>query len=227
MTKEVKGQKSKLKREPQRSAAEDETGENGQPYNSQFAEMSEDDFNELMRLIRMYLKEAKKCQDAKSYLAGCVMVGGAMEGVLTAAVSMFPQEVKVSKRLPRDGKQQIKSVLDWSLSQLLIVAEDIAWLPRKLSWEDIFQDKNAEIGDYAERVRVIRNLAHPARYIKDHSSRRVTKIYLEHLFEIFDAVTAVILDKVYADLRREMTINGDAPGRVRNTLRPTRRRKQR
>lgn len=159
----------------------------------------------------MYLKQVKKCQDAKCYLAGCVMVGGALEGVLTAAVSMFPQEVKVSNRLPRDGKQRIKSVLDWNLSQLIIVAEDIAWLPRKLSLEDIFQDKNAEIGDYAERVRVFRNLAHPARYIKDHSSRRVTRIYLEHLFEIFDAVTDIILDKVYDHLRRETAMNVNVP----------------
>ena len=53
-------------------------------------------------------------------------------------------------------------------------------------------------------MRIIRNLAHPPRYQKDHSGRRVTKIYLEHSFEIFDVVKDKILDKVGEDTNERL-----------------------
>ncbi len=222
MTREVKGQEPEVKTTEQKSGTTEDAGQKENSEDFKFAEVPEGEFNELLRITRMYLKQAEKCEKGKSYLAGCVMVGAALEGLLVSAISMFPEEVKKSSKLPRDKKGQVKHVLDWKFSQMLMIAEDIGWLPRNLPPDDVFEDENANIGDYAERVRIIRNLAHPPRYIKDHAHQRVTKIYLEHLFEVFDVIKDIILNKVHADLRRKMEMNGDLPRRDANTLRPNR-----
>lgn len=43
-----------------------------------FKTLTEDEEKELWRLNRVYWKEAKRCEEADAYLAGCVMLGSAL-----------------------------------------------------------------------------------------------------------------------------------------------------
>lgn len=145
--------------------------------------LQDDEEKEFYRLSRFYWKEAVRCEEAKAYLAGCVMLGSALETLLILMVNVFPEEAAVTGRLPKkDGKA--KPLLDWDLSALLKVAKAAGWLPSGLALDDEWCNRKALVGDYAEVVRMVRNLAHPARYRKDHYRSRVTKKYLQRQFDM-------------------------------------------
>jgi hypothetical protein len=55
-----------------------------------------------------------------------------------------------------------------------------------LNLEDDWSNRKARVGDYAEVVRQVRNLAHPARYVEDHHGKRVTAKYLRRQFNVVD-----------------------------------------
>ena len=40
---------------------------------------TEEEEREFWRLYRFYWREAERCEEAKAYLAGCVMLGSALE----------------------------------------------------------------------------------------------------------------------------------------------------
>jgi hypothetical protein len=44
-----------------------------------FDTLSDDDSKELYRLSRFYWREARRCEKAGAYLAGCVVLGSALE----------------------------------------------------------------------------------------------------------------------------------------------------
>jgi hypothetical protein len=54
---------------------------------------TEEEEKELWRLSRNYWKEARLCEKAGSYLAGCVMLGSAFETLLILMVSAHADEV--------------------------------------------------------------------------------------------------------------------------------------
>jgi len=81
-------------------------------------------------------------------------------------------------------KGKPKPLLAWDLAELLRVAKAAKWLPAALNPDDDWNSRKARIGDYAEGVRMVRNLAHPARYLKDHYGKRVTNKYLQRQFEL-------------------------------------------
>jgi hypothetical protein len=47
-----------------------------------FTTLTDDQEKELYRLQRLYWREALRCEDSKAYLAGCVVVGSALETLL-------------------------------------------------------------------------------------------------------------------------------------------------
>jgi hypothetical protein len=53
-----------------------------------FTTLTEDQEKELWRLQRYYWKEALRCEDAEAYLAGCVMLGSALETILVLMISL-------------------------------------------------------------------------------------------------------------------------------------------
>ncbi len=58
---------------------------------SDFA-LTEEQYNEVFRLSRAYYREAHRCRDGKAYLAGCVMMGAALEASLLAFVDCYIDE---------------------------------------------------------------------------------------------------------------------------------------
>lgn len=57
-----------------------------------FTTLTEDETREFWRLYRFYWREAKRCKKAKAYLAGCVMMGSALESLLMLMVDVYPGE---------------------------------------------------------------------------------------------------------------------------------------
>jgi hypothetical protein len=148
-----------------------------------FRALTEEETTELWRLNRFYWKEAKRCEEAKAYLAGCVMLGSVLENILILMISLYAEDAdKTGKVSLRNGKP--KPILKWDLAELLAVAKAAGWLPAGLKLGEDWNRRKARVGDYAEVARMMRNLAHPARYLKDHHRGRVTKRFLQRQFEI-------------------------------------------
>jgi hypothetical protein len=148
-----------------------------------FITLTNEQERELSRLSRVYWQEALRCEKAKAYLAGCITLGSALETLLVLMINCFPDEADHTGKIPVD-KGKPKPLLDWQLVELLRVAKAANWLPAALNPNDDWNSRKARIGDYAEVVRMVRNLAHPARYLKDHYGKRVTNKYLQRQFEV-------------------------------------------
>jgi len=145
--------------------------------------LTEDQEKELWRLQRYYWKEALRCEEAKAYLAGCVMLGSALETILILMISLYDDEADRTGKAPL-YKGKPKPLLKWDLIELIAVAKAAGWLPAGMELGDDWDWKKARVGDFAEVVRMVRNLAHPARYLKDHPRGRVTNKYLQRQFDI-------------------------------------------
>jgi hypothetical protein len=166
-------------------------------------ELDDNDQAEILRLARFYLNEAKRCEKAKAYLAGCVMLGAALEASLILMVGMYPEEV--NPNIAPKYRNIVKPLLKWDLAELLRVAKDAGWLPTGLDPEkDEWNRRLAKVGDYGEVVRQIRNLAHPGRYTQDHHRKRITNKHLQLAFETFLASRDWILERVYKSLGEAM-----------------------
>ena len=124
-----------------------------------------------------------KCEEAKAFLAGSVMLGSALETLLILMVNCYSEEAERTGVVPKK-KGVVKPLMDWTLADLLKVAKAAEWLPSGLNLEDDWDRRKAKIGDYAEVTRMVRNLVHPARYVRDHHRSRVTANYLHRQFEI-------------------------------------------
>ena len=152
--------------------------------NMTFTTFTDTEEKEFYRLQRFYWREALRCEEAKAYLAGCVMLGSSLEALLMLMVNCHPDEAGGTGKVPiKNGEP--RPLLDWGLAHLLDVAKAANWLPATLDVKkDDRNNRKAHIGDHAEILRMLRNLAHPARYATDHYHRRVTAKYLKRQFEI-------------------------------------------
>ncbi len=129
-------------------------------------------------LFGLYRDEARKCGDAGAPLAGCVLLGSAMEAALLAMAQCFPEDVgRVVAR--RKSKELSRPASEWSLSQLLLVAHDLGWLPT---------------GDYAEVVRAMRNLLHPSIYMRECPDKAINGKHLRFSFKVLDAACSCLSD---------------------------------
>jgi len=162
-------------------------------------ELTEEQFNELVRLCGLYRREAKKCMQAKSYVAGCVMIGAAMEADLTAMCHCYSDEISKELIPRKNGKP--KHILKWSFFDLLKVARKCEWLPARLSLQEEWNQKKAEIGDWAEVVRQFRNLVHPSWYISIFPKSRITKNRMEMCFEVAEVAGNYYLAKLSKSIK--------------------------
>ena len=154
----------------------------------------------MLRLQRLYHREARKCEKAKAYLAGCVMLGAALEAGLVAMVHCFPDEAARAEGVPH-VKGEVKPLLQWTLAELLRVAKNVGWLPAGLQLAEAWDHKRAHIGDHAEVVRVLRNLVHPASFLSEHSGKRITSRHLAHAFEVLEVAQDHLHHKLIESLR--------------------------
>lgn len=173
-----------------------------------FTTLTAEEEKELYRLYRLYYREARKCEEAGAYLAGCIILGSALETMLVLMVNIYPEEAAQTKQIPLRRKKP-KALRDWTFAELLRVVKAAGWLPAGLDVnEDTWDGRRAGIGDYAEIVRIVRNLVHPARFMADHPRGRVTRNRLEWQFEVVDLCREWITAHVHERLRLELEAEG-------------------
>ena len=84
------------------------------------ANLTDEEEREFGRLYRFYWKEAVRCEEAKAYLAGCVMLSSALEALLMLMVNVYDEEGTATGKVPtKSGKP--KPLLNWDLGELLRV----------------------------------------------------------------------------------------------------------
>jgi len=109
-------------------------------------DLSEDDFNELLRLSGVYRRDGTRCETSKSYLAGCVIVGAALEAQLLAMIHIYGSEVEAAG-LTAKTKHEHKPILKWTLNEMIKTAVAMKWLP-------VTGKRGAKgIGEYVQQVR--------------------------------------------------------------------------
>jgi hypothetical protein len=92
-----------------------------------FTTLSDEEERELYRVSRVYWKEALRCEEAKAFLAGSVMLGSALETLLILMVNCYPEEAELTGLAPKGP------LLKWELADLLKVAKAANWLPSGLT----------------------------------------------------------------------------------------------
>jgi hypothetical protein len=172
-----------------------------------FTTLNMEQERELYRLSRFYWKEALRCEKAKVFLAGSVMLGSALETLLLLMVNVYAEEAERTGCVPmRKGVAQ--PLMQWTLADLLKVAKAANWLPSGLNLKDGWDSRKAKVGDYAEVVRMVRNLVHPARYVEDHYRSRVTAKYLQRQFDVVLHCRDWLVERNNKSLREHMREEG-------------------
>ena len=67
----------------------------------EFTTLTDEEEQELHRLSSFYWKEARRCEGAKAYLAGCIMLGSALETLLILMVNCYAEETSSTGQVPR------------------------------------------------------------------------------------------------------------------------------
>jgi hypothetical protein len=65
-----------------------------------FTTLTDEKEKELYRLQRLYWREALRCEEAKAYLAGCIILGSALETLLILMVNCFSDEADQTGKTP-------------------------------------------------------------------------------------------------------------------------------
>lgn len=137
-------------------------------------------------LFEFYQQEARKCGDGGAYLAGGVLLASALEAALLAMAQCFPQDVKRAVRAS-GSKEMARPPEDLGLSQLLDIARRLDWLPSAGEPAANIDPSKAQVGDYVEVIRALRNLVHPSVCLKEFDSVDVRPEHLDLLFRVLDA----------------------------------------
>jgi hypothetical protein len=78
----------------------------------------------------------------------------------------------------------------------------------RLNLKDYWDRRKAKVGDYAEVVRMVRHLVHPARYVEDHHRSRVTAKYLQWQFNVVLLRRDWLVNRKNKSLREHMRDEG-------------------
>ena len=152
---------------------------------SSSSNLTDDQVAELWRLFRHYMREATRCEESRAWLAGCVMLGSALETLLLLMIDAHSEEALGTGKAPTK-KGYVKPLLTWRLTELVRVARAANWLPYGLEPGEDWSHRRAKIGDYAMIANEIRNLVHAARYLEDYAGKRITAARFRFQFDIVE-----------------------------------------
>lgn len=157
----------------------------------------------LIGIAHRYHREARKCKRGKAYLAASVMQVAALEAGLQTMCCLFPNEVKKTTVYARKhfrGKRY--RALEFSLSQLINIADELAWFPpKRITWAG----KRATLAGFSHEIRKVRNFVHPGVWARERSTpHRFTKGVYEVVYEVFDVANSWLLHRVEQSLLKTM-----------------------
>ncbi len=113
---------------------------------------------EFSNLLISRWDENEKCIQGHAYLASIIMMGSLLEGVLSWALTKFPEKAYRAISCPKDLKTgKSKPISEWKLSQMIDVAHEIGWL-------------GIDVKRFSHSLREFRNLVHPAQQLKEGAS---------------------------------------------------------
>jgi len=154
----------------------------------------------------LYRREAKRSVRAKAYLAATVMRVSAFEAGLQAMCFLYPEEVKrttVYKGKRFRGKRN--RALEFSLHQLISIADELGWFPAKLiRWGG----KRTTLAGYSHEIRKARNYVHPAVWASDRANPlKFTKGVCGVVDEVIDVANSWLLHRIEKDLLKAINRN--------------------
>jgi hypothetical protein len=161
----------------------------------------------LGKLATFYHREAGRCSRARAYLGASVMQVAAFEAALQAMCFLYPTHVRktlIYQRKRFRGKRN--KALEFKLYELIKIAEELSWFPRKLaSWHG----RRTTLAGFAHEVRKLRNFVHPGVWAREHhNTTKFTKGVYDAVYEVFDVATSWLLHRVHESLRKSMRREG-------------------
>jgi hypothetical protein len=143
---------------------------------------------DLTSLLHDYHKQAMLCEKHKALLPACVMLASCLETLLLLIAGIYPEEVRKTQTAQKQ-KFDKEKLMKWDLDNLLSVALDAGWLPVAFSTGEV-ADEDIPLAAYAHVVRRVRNLVHPAKYLKELGPKEITPQFLRSCFKIsYDVYT--------------------------------------
>jgi hypothetical protein len=146
-------------------------------------------------IATFYHREALKCSRGRAHFGACVMHVASLEAALQAMGSLYPLDVKktsVYQRKRFRGKRN--RVLEFSLYELIKIADELAWFPAKrLAWAG----KRATLAGFAHEIRKLRNHLHQGVWAREHlDTTKVIKGVDGVVFEVCDVAVSFLLRRL-------------------------------
>jgi hypothetical protein len=120
-----------------------------------------------------------------------------------ASNALLKPATKYKAGHPREG--QTKDLLEWSLNDLFIVAKKAKWIPATLTLEKRFDHRKVKSPVPTNSITKMRNLVHPARYLKDMPGKEYTEEEMKILYASCHAVYTHVQDVLVKDVRKSHT----------------------
>jgi len=143
----------------------------------------------------------------KAYLAATVMQVAAFEAGLQAMCFLYLQEVKkTTVYAKKHFRAERNRALEFSLHQLINIAEELGWLPSKqITWAG----KRATVGGFSHEIRKVRNNVHPGVWARDRSDPlKFTKGVYGVVEQVIDVANSWLLHRVEKNLIKAMKKEG-------------------
>jgi hypothetical protein len=176
------------------------------PARRYFRPLTGRQFNALMPLVERFHREAQRAAKARAYHAACVMLGGALEGLLLAMATIQSDDVETYVAALPATRRPPKRAQDWSLYHLLRLAAALQWLPSRKN-----KYSRTRPAEWLHFIRELRNLAHPGKHIRDYPQLRVRSAHWKDAEALFDLANSSLVGLVKTDLRAEMRRRGIVP----------------
>jgi len=175
----------------------------------------------LSKLLEKLVKEVEECYRNKCYIASMILYGAILETLLLCMCFAYSEQVRKTKVYQKVKRKCIKNnirkrgfILEFTLTDLLKVSEELKWLPMKEKIENIGVFK--EFRDWVMWVKETRNLVHPACWLKPDkyfgnihklmktSRRKTIKKFVEISEETVGGIRELLLGKIMKDLKRKL-----------------------
>ena len=100
-------------------------------------------------LLAQRWAEAERCLNAKAFLAGTIIMGSLLEGLLLGVMQRNPRQANQSPSAPKSPSTgAVKHFADWRLSEMIDVGHDVGWI-------------DLDVKRFSHSLREFRNLIHP------------------------------------------------------------------
>jgi hypothetical protein len=93
-------------------------------------------------------------------------------------------------------KWKLEDLLRWDLGQLLEVAKDATLLPEKLNLNLKMDLRAVKDPVPTDRIREVRNLVHPGRYLRERGGKEITRQELDTLYATCHAAYLCLVEKI-------------------------------